>query len=40
MYFDITITFNDVLFLLGMMPLVAIFWVMFNDWKKDKTRNR
>jgi len=35
MYFDIVITFNDVLFLLACMPLVAIFWVLFEKWKKN-----
>lgn len=34
MNFDITITFNDIIFLLGMMPLAAIFYVMFKDWRK------
>ena len=39
MNFDINITLNDILFLLGMMPLTAIFYVMFKDWLKDKNRN-
>ena len=38
MNFDITITFNDILFLLGMIPLAAIFYVMFKDWVKDRNR--
>jgi hypothetical protein len=36
MYFNIIITFNDLLFLLCMTPLVAIFCVMFSDWLKDR----
>jgi len=36
MYFNIIITFNDLLFLLSMTPLVAIFCVMFKDWLKDR----
>jgi len=36
MYFNIIITFNDLLFLLAMTPLVAIFCVMFADWLKDR----
>ena len=36
MYFNIIITFNDMLFLLCAMPLVAIFCVMFSDWLKDR----
>ncbi len=39
MNFDITITFNDILFLLGMIPLASIFYVLFKDWVKDKNRN-
>ena len=38
MYFNIVITFNDVLFLLGMIPLIAVFCVMFKDWVNDKDR--
>jgi hypothetical protein len=36
MYFNIVITFNDLLFLLSMMPLVMVFSVMFRDWLKDR----
>jgi hypothetical protein len=36
MNFDITITFNDMLFLLSSIPLVAIFYVLFKDWVKDR----
>jgi hypothetical protein len=36
MYFNIIITFNDLLFLLSMMPLVLVFSVMFKDWIKDR----
>ena len=38
MQFNIIITFNDMLFLLGCVPLVMIFWVMFKDWSNDKNR--
>ena len=40
MYFNIVITFNDILFLLCMIPFLAVFWVMFSDWVKDKDRNK
>jgi hypothetical protein len=40
MYFNIIITFNDLLFLLCMIPLIAIFCVMFKDWVNDKDRYR
>ena len=40
MYFNIVITFNDVLFLLCMIPFLAVFCVMFSDWVKDKDRNK
>jgi|GEM_PF-6632811 hypothetical protein len=36
MYFNIIITFNDLLFLFCMTPLLAVFWVMFKDWLKDR----
>lgn len=36
MHFNIIITFNDMLLLLSMTPLVAIFCVMFSDWLKDR----
>jgi hypothetical protein len=36
MYFNIVITFNDMLFLLSMVPLVMVFSVMFRDWLKDR----
>jgi hypothetical protein len=36
MYFNIVITFNDLLFLLSMIPLVMVFGVMFRDWLKDR----
>jgi hypothetical protein len=36
MYFNIVITFNDMLFLLSMIPLVMVFSVMFRDWLKDR----
>lgn len=38
MYFNITITFNDMLFLLCMIPLFMIFGLMFKDWYNDKDR--
>jgi len=38
MYFNIIITFNDILFLLSMTPLVAVFCVMFKDYLNDKDR--
>lgn len=38
MGFNITITFNDILFLIGLAPLYAVFWVMFKDWLNDKNR--
>jgi hypothetical protein len=40
MYFNIVITFSDLLFLLSTIPLVAIFWVLFKDWKKDIEKGR
>ena len=40
MYFNIIITFNDILFMLCMIPLLMVFGVMFSDWVKDKDRNR
>jgi len=36
MYFNIIVTLNDIIFLLGCMPLAAIFIVMFGDWKKNR----
>ena len=36
MYFNIIITTNDLVFFLCMMPLVAMFCVMFSDWLKDR----
>ena len=38
MYFNIIITFNDMLFILSMIPLVMVFGVMFKDWYNDKDR--
>jgi hypothetical protein len=38
MYFNIIITFNDILFLIGLAPLYAVFWVMFKDYLNDKDR--
>ena len=36
MYFNIVITMIDVIFFLSMIPLLMVFGVMFNDWKKDR----
>jgi hypothetical protein len=38
MYFNIIITFNDLLFLFALMPLLAVFCVMFKDYLNDKDR--
>jgi len=38
MHFNIVITFNDILFLMAMCPLLAVFCVMFKDWLNDKDR--
>lgn len=38
MYFNIIITTNDMIFFLSMIPLVAVFCVMFKDWYNDKDR--
>jgi len=38
MGFNIVITFNDILFLIGLAPLYVVFWVMFKDWYNDKDR--
>lgn len=40
MNFNIVITFSDIVFLLGLAPLYALFWVMFMDLYKDKDRNK
>ena len=40
MYFNIIITFNDMLFILSMIPLLMVFGVMFKDWYNDKDRYR
>lgn len=39
MYFNIVITTIDMIFLLSMIPLLLVFGVMFNDWRKDPKRN-
>jgi hypothetical protein len=37
MYFNIVITFNDILFLIALSPLIVLFWVMFYEaYFKDK----
>ena len=38
MYFNIVITMSDVIFFLSMIPFLAVFFVMFTDWLKDKDR--
>ena len=38
MYFNIIITFNDILFLIALSPLFVLYWVMLYEayFKKDK----
>lgn len=36
MYFNIIITTHDLVFFLCMIPLLAVFYVMFKDWLKDR----
>jgi hypothetical protein len=38
MYFNIVITFNDILFLIALAPLFTLFWVMLSDYMKDRDK--
>jgi hypothetical protein len=40
MGFNILITFNDILFLIGLAPMYAVFWAMFMDVQKSNSKRR